>query len=80
MKRVIKTIAFPVLGLFIVLIAFAYDILFAGIPYQDPTPELQAQYDFHSAIASLFYKTGGIIILFGLVLTPILWKITKREC
>lgn len=28
-----------------------YDIVFAGIPYQDPTPDLQARYAFHRSIA-----------------------------
>jgi hypothetical protein len=76
---IIKITGLAVLGLLIVLAGFAYDVLFAGIPYQDPSPELQARYDFHSSIAGLFYKTGGIVLLVGIVVIPIIWKKTKRK-
>ena len=79
MKRIIKITGIPVLGLLIVLAGFTYDVIFAGIPYQDPTPELQARYDFHSFIAGLFYKTGGIVLLVGIVVIPVIWKKTKRK-
>jgi hypothetical protein len=36
------TIGLPALGGLVVLNGFVYDILFAGLPYKDPTPELQA--------------------------------------
>jgi hypothetical protein len=78
MKRIIKITGLPVLGLLIVLAGFAYDVKFAGIPYQDPTPELQARYDFHSTIADMCYKTGGIILLGGLVVVPKILKKTKK--
>jgi len=79
MKRIIKTIGPSLLGLLIVLSGFFYDVLFAGIPYQDPTPELQARYDFHSSVAGWFYKTGGIIFLLGLLAVPIILKKTRRN-
>ncbi|MCA1802169.1 MAG: hypothetical protein LC662_06895, partial [Rhodothermaceae bacterium] len=66
-------------GLLIVMAGFTYDVIFAGIPYHDPTPELQDRYDFHSSIAGLFYKTGGIVLLVGIVVIPIIWKKTKRK-
>jgi hypothetical protein len=61
-----------------VIVGFAYDVLFAGIPYQDPTPELQAQYVFLSSIAGMCYKTGAIVLLAGLLVSPIIWK-KQRE-
>jgi len=76
--RFIKTIVASLLGIVIVVTGFVYDVLFAGIPYQDPTPELQARYDFHSSVANILYKTGGIVFLAGLVAIPFIWKITKR--
>jgi hypothetical protein len=79
LKRIIKVTGFPVLGLLIVLAGFVYDVIFAGIPYQDPTPELQAQYDFHSSIAGLIYKTGGTVLLVGIVVIPVIWKKTMRK-
>ena len=66
------------LGLVIVGAGFIYFILFAGIPYQDPTPDLQANYSFHFAIAALLSKTGGIVFLLGLLAIPFLCIMTGR--
>lgn len=52
-------------GLCLLVIGFIYDLEFAGIPYQDPTPEMSARYAFHSHIASDFYWIGGGAILVG---------------
>lgn len=76
--RFIKVIAAPVLGLFIVIIGFVYDVLFAGIPYQDTTPAMQARYDFHSSIAGWIQLSGGILFLVGLIAIPIILKKTKQ--
>lgn len=57
------------LGIGLVLAGFIYDALFAGIPYQDPTPALTASYNFHSQIASAICGSGiGIFIIGGIVL------------
>ena len=63
----------------IVFVGLVYDVVFAGIPYQDPPPELLADYNFHSTIASLIYKVGGIVFLLGLVAIPFLWKMSKGK-
>lgn len=51
-------------GLCLLLGGFVYDIVFAGIPYPDPTPEMSASYAFHSHIASLirWVGLGGIFL------------------
>jgi hypothetical protein len=46
---------------------FFYDVIFAGIPYQDPTPEMAANYARHSGIASIFYWTGCGSFLVGCI-------------
>jgi len=79
MKRLIQSIAAPVIGILILMSGFAYDVLFAGIPYQDPTPALQARYDFHSSVAGWFYKAGGITFLAGLLAIPIILKKTATD-
>jgi len=76
--RFIKTIVAPLLGILIVITGFVYDVIFAGIPYQDPTPELQARYDFHSAVASWILMSGGILFLVGLIAIPFILKKTKK--
>jgi len=56
------------IGITILLLGFVYDVLYAGIPYQDPTPALQARYDFHSRIASSIRWSGvGICMIGGAV-------------
>jgi hypothetical protein len=76
--RFIKTIAAPLLGLLIVITGFVYDVLFAGIPYQDPTPAMQARYDFHSAVAGWIQASGGILFLVALIGVPFILKKTKN--
>lgn len=57
-----------ILGLAAVVGGFYYDVMFAGIPYQDPTPELHEQYELHSGIAFYLEATGGLILAVGCLL------------
>jgi len=67
MKRLLPILLIG-LGIIIIFSGFVYDVLFAGIPYQDPTPALQARYDFHARIASMIRWSGvGILMLGGLI-------------
>lgn len=79
MLRMIKVAGLPIAGLVIVVTGFVYDILFAGIPYQDPTPEIQGRYEFHSSVAGVFYKTGGVVLLLGLLAIPVIWIKTGKK-
>ena len=79
MKRLRKALAVPGIGMLIVMSGFVYDVAFAGIPYQDPTPELQARYDFHRAVADAIYSTGGVVFLLGIVATPFLSRSQPRR-
>jgi hypothetical protein len=54
-----------VLGLFLLVSGFLYDVMFAGIPYQDPTPEMSAHYAHHARIASVICWFGAAFFLFG---------------
>lgn len=56
------------LGLFAFLGGFAYDVMFAGIPYQDPTVELQERYDWHAMVAERIQLGGLILLLVALVM------------
>jgi hypothetical protein len=60
-------ILFIVVGICLVFGGFFYDVLFAGIPYQDPTPEMSANYLFHSRIASVIRWIGIVVFLLGFV-------------
>lgn len=39
-----------------------YGIAFAGIPYQDPTPELQRRYAFHDAVSGWICAVGMAVV------------------
>ena len=65
MLKILKVIALPVMGAGVVLAGFVYDVLFAGIPYQDPTPAMQAKWELHSRIANIVMSAGGLCLLAG---------------
>lgn len=66
------------LGITVIFAGFVYDVLFAGIPYQNPTPALAASYNFHSQIASIIRWSGmGICTIGGMVII-IRWLTTKK--
>ena len=51
-------------GIGLLIAGFAYDMMFAGIPYQDPTPQLTADFEHHSRVASVIMWFGiGLLIL-----------------
>ncbi len=47
------------LGFVLFLGGWVYDIIFAGIPYQDAMSEQQANWDFHKTVAS-YIRFGAI--------------------
>lgn len=46
------------LGVLSLIIGFIYHVGLAGIPYQDPTPELTEKYMHYQSIGYTFYKIG----------------------
>lgn len=62
-----------VVGLLLLGGGFIYDVLFAGIPYQDPPPALQQQYAANAATAQMLYTFGIVIVLLGIVLSVVQW-------
>lgn len=70
------------LGVVVFLAGFVYDVLFAGIPYQDPTPELAARYAFHSGVAEAIRGVGGVFLgvgLFSLLARLILSRVKRKK-
>lgn len=56
-------------GAALVVAGLAYDLAFAGLPYQDPTPEMHENWLFHKDIADKITFIG-----FGIFGTGIVWK------
>lgn len=66
-------------GFGLIVLGFAYDVLFAGIPFQDPTPELKAQYTHHAAIAQAIELSGVCLLGLGLIIATVrgLWSLGR---
>jgi hypothetical protein len=66
-------------GLLLLAGGFVYDVIYAGIPYQDPTPEMSARYAFHARVASIIYLTGTGVFVVGSVAGIIRMFIRRRR-
>jgi hypothetical protein len=64
-------------GLLVLVGGFAYDTMFAGLPYQDPTPQMSARYAHHSRIAGVICWTGVAVFLLG-GLGSIIRRVARR--
>ena len=54
-------------GIIILVIGSYYLMIKAGIPYQDPTVEMQIQYAISYGIGEILTKTGVVIAVLGAV-------------
>lgn len=54
-------------GLVLVVAGFLYDLAFAGLPYQDPTAEMQAGWLWHKAVADRIILGGIAVFVIGLI-------------
>ena len=55
------------LGVAVMLAGFIYDVEYAGIPPQDPTPEMWASYTHQAGIASNIRWLGFGLFLYGII-------------
>ena len=54
-------------GIIVILFGFVYGSIFAGIPYQDPTPEMSANYNFHSRVSNIILVIGLGSLFLGML-------------
>jgi hypothetical protein len=66
-------------GLFLLVGGFVYETMFAGLPYQDPTPEMSASYARHVRTASVLCWTGMAVLLSG-GFASITRRVFRRLC
>lgn len=57
------------------MIGLYYLVIKAGIPYQDPTVEMQIQYAIHEGIGSILSKTGLILVVCGGIARVVVWRV-----
>jgi hypothetical protein len=73
-------VVLTVCGMTFFLAGFLYDVLFAGIPYPDPTAEMAARYALHARIAA-GVRCGGVCLLLagaGLAVVGICRRMIRR--
>jgi hypothetical protein len=85
MNKIIKNKKILILGiiggLLLLLIGFMYEVIFAGIPYQDPTQLMIQNYNFHKAVGQKIELTGIVIMalsILGIIINKFL-KPNKAE-
>lgn len=79
-KNICRGISNAVLsaGLIILVIGLYYSVVKAGIPYQDPTVEMQVQYAINYGIGSVLSKAGLILALCGGIVRLIIWRVSRK--
>jgi hypothetical protein len=60
-------------GATLIVSGFAYDLEFAGLPYQVPTAGMQERWLFHKGVSERILLTGVAFFGFGCV-----WKAAQR--
>ena len=60
-------------GAILVVSGFAYDLSFAGLPYQDPTPEIQERWVFHKGVAESIIVAGAAVLGIGCIWKALSW-------
>lgn len=63
MASFLKPSELGIIGISLLLLGFAYDIFFARLPYQAPSPELYASWKFHGTVATWIRLSGLFVIL-----------------
>lgn len=60
-------VVFIFIGITLVIIGFSYSIMYAGIPYQDPTDELLKKYNYNNSISETVIIIGFVFIIIGMI-------------
>lgn len=80
-KYIINEICNAVLlaGLIILAIGAYFLLIKAGIPYQNPTAELEVQYIVNYGIGNILSKLGMLLALSGGTVRLISWLICRKD-
>lgn len=66
-------------GMIILFIGAYYWVIKAGIPYQDPTVELQIQYAINMGIGDILVKDGFLIFICGGIARLLYELVAKKK-
>lgn len=71
--------SFILAGVILALTGLYYYVIKAGIPYQDPTPEMQIQYAVDMGIGGILVRNGLAIAVCGGIIRLIVRLISARH-
>ena len=77
LKSVFTSIVFA--GILVLVIGLYYMVIKAGIPYQDPTPEIQLQYSINMGIGDVLTKMGLCTIMTGAICRIVIGFLSKKK-
>lgn len=80
-KRVVGEISSAALfaGIIIFAIGAYYAVVKAGLPYQDPTMELQIRYATYYGVGDILLMWGSVLSLCGAIARSIIWWSCRKE-
>lgn len=71
--------SFILTGAILILTGLYYCVIKAGIPYQDPTLEMQIQYAVDMGIGKVLVRNGFVIAMGGTVIQFIV-RLLRKKC
>lgn len=69
MRKRLKGWHLILIGFLVAICGFFYDLQFAGLPYQDPTPAMKEHWQFHSSIANWIILAGIVLLSLGFLIS-----------
>lgn len=75
----IKTSTIFITGLLILFVGIIYNVIFAGIPYQDPPLYLQERYAFHTQVSNVIMSTGFFVAVVAAPLYKLFFSSKKKK-
>ena len=67
-------------GALLATVGFVWGAFFAGVPYQDPTPQQQESFAFHSSVSFILFCSGLALLLVGVMLYAVdRWRSRNRS-
>lgn len=81
LMKALKPIFLVLAGVTIIFVGLVYHTFFGGIPYQDPSPEVYANWLLHSRIGSYVILAGIVIFLVGMIwgIGRMLWRLVRAS-
>ena len=73
--------ALLIVGIVLLIGGFGYDIAYVNMPYQDPTPEMEARWSRDRGVAETLMMAGAVILVVGIItgVSTIWWDRRKQE-